>query len=144
MLEYLDDVMGRLFDFVESSALRRNTYVLVMSDNGSELFLGELSAKQVRRHVAAIGAADTIADRRAYCAVHVSHLHTRVCVCVCVCAHVSMRVLCIQPHVPGTCILPLVDTLPRQIHTHFLLQHLHDIIAGAHAIWHDWLQAGCE
>lgn len=82
MLEYLDDVMGRLFDFVESSALRRNTYVLVMSDNGSELFLGELSAKQVRRHVAAIGAADTIADRRAYCAVHVSHLHTRVCVCV--------------------------------------------------------------
>jgi len=38
MLEYMDDVLGRLFDFMEHSKLRENTYVLVMSDNGAELF----------------------------------------------------------------------------------------------------------
>lgn len=38
MLEYMDDVLGRLFDFMEHSKLRDNTYILVMSDNGAELF----------------------------------------------------------------------------------------------------------
>jgi arylsulfatase A-like enzyme len=38
MLEYMDDVLGRLFDFMERSKLRDNTYILVMSDNGAELF----------------------------------------------------------------------------------------------------------
>jgi arylsulfatase A-like enzyme len=38
MLEYMDDVLGRLFDYMDSSKLRDNTYVLVMSDNGAELF----------------------------------------------------------------------------------------------------------
>lgn len=38
MLEYMDDVLGRLFDFMERSKLRENTYVLVMSDNGAELY----------------------------------------------------------------------------------------------------------
>jgi arylsulfatase A-like enzyme len=38
MLEYMDDVLGRLFDWVEHSKLRDNTYVLVMGDNGAELF----------------------------------------------------------------------------------------------------------
>lgn len=38
MLEYLDDVLGRLFDFMNTSKLRENTYIFIMSDNGSELF----------------------------------------------------------------------------------------------------------
>ena len=38
MLEYMDDVLGRLFDFMERSKLRENTYVLVMGDNGAELY----------------------------------------------------------------------------------------------------------
>ncbi|WIA16297.1 hypothetical protein OEZ85_012998 [Tetradesmus obliquus] len=41
MLEYMDDVLGRLFDFIEASPLRDNTYVMIMGDNGSELFDGE-------------------------------------------------------------------------------------------------------
>lgn len=38
MLEYMDDVLGRLFDFMERSKLRDNTYIMVMSDNGAELY----------------------------------------------------------------------------------------------------------
>jgi arylsulfatase A-like enzyme len=41
MLEYMDDVLGRLFDYVEGSPLRDNTYIMIMGDNGSELFDGE-------------------------------------------------------------------------------------------------------
>ncbi|KAI8466606.1 MAG: alkaline-phosphatase-like protein [Monoraphidium minutum] len=41
MLEYMDDVLGRLFDYLETSPLHKNTYVLLMGDNGSELFDGE-------------------------------------------------------------------------------------------------------
>lgn len=48
MLEYMDDVLGRLFDYMASSPLRDNTYVMVMSDNGAELFGGELPNLQVR------------------------------------------------------------------------------------------------
>jgi arylsulfatase A-like enzyme len=44
----MDDVLGRLFDFIDNSPLRNNTYVMIMSDNGSELFDGELSNKLVR------------------------------------------------------------------------------------------------
>lgn len=40
-LEYMDDVLGRLFDFMADSSLRKNTYVMMMSDNGAELFPGE-------------------------------------------------------------------------------------------------------
>lgn len=49
-LEYMDDVLGRLFDYIDSSPLRNNTYVLLMSDNGSELFDGERRNKLVRPH----------------------------------------------------------------------------------------------
>jgi arylsulfatase A-like enzyme len=51
MLEYMDDVLGRLFDFMEHSKLRENTYVLVMSDNGAELYPEERKGmhRQVRR-----------------------------------------------------------------------------------------------
>jgi arylsulfatase A-like enzyme len=42
MLEYMDDVLGRLFDYIGSSPLRDNTYVMIMGDNGSELFNGEI------------------------------------------------------------------------------------------------------
>lgn len=50
MLEYMDDVLGRLFDFMEHSKLRDNTYVLVMGDNGAELFPEERKGmhRQVR------------------------------------------------------------------------------------------------
>jgi arylsulfatase A-like enzyme len=42
MLEYMDDVLGRLFDYIDSSPLRDSTYVMIMGDNGSELFNGEI------------------------------------------------------------------------------------------------------
>lgn len=42
MLEYMDDVLGRLFEYLDGSAFKQDTYVMVMSDNGSEMFLGEL------------------------------------------------------------------------------------------------------
>jgi arylsulfatase A-like enzyme len=48
MLEYMDDVLGRLFDYMDSSPFKEDTYVMVMSDNGSELFLGELPKNRVR------------------------------------------------------------------------------------------------
>jgi arylsulfatase A-like enzyme len=41
MLEYMDDMLGRLFDYIEASPLRDNTYIMIMGDNGSELFDGE-------------------------------------------------------------------------------------------------------
>jgi arylsulfatase A-like enzyme len=50
MLEYMDDVLGRLFDYVERSKLRDDTYILVMGDNGAELFPEERKGmhRQVR------------------------------------------------------------------------------------------------
>lgn len=42
MLEYMDDVLGRLFDYLEHSPLKEDTYIFLMSDNGSELFDGEI------------------------------------------------------------------------------------------------------
>jgi arylsulfatase A-like enzyme len=47
MLEYMDDVLGRLFDYIQGSAFKEDTYVMVMSDNGSEMFLGELPKRRV-------------------------------------------------------------------------------------------------
>lgn len=47
MMEYMDDVLGRLFDYLEQSLLKQKTYVMIMSDNGSELFLGEIGSKIV-------------------------------------------------------------------------------------------------
>uniref|UniRef100_A0A383WE69 Sulfatase N-terminal domain-containing protein n=1 Tax=Tetradesmus obliquus TaxID=3088 RepID=A0A383WE69_TETOB len=41
MLEWLDGIYGRLFSFLESSPLGRNTYVMIMSDNGPQLLFGE-------------------------------------------------------------------------------------------------------
>jgi arylsulfatase A-like enzyme len=51
MLEYMDDVLGRLFDYVERSKLRDDTYILVMGDNGAELFPEE--RKGMHRQVCA-------------------------------------------------------------------------------------------
>lgn len=36
----MDDVLGRLFDYLEAKDMYKDTYVFLMSDNGSEL-LGE-------------------------------------------------------------------------------------------------------
>jgi arylsulfatase A-like enzyme len=41
MLEWLDGIYGRLFSYLESSLLGRNTYVMIMSDNGPQLLFGE-------------------------------------------------------------------------------------------------------
>lgn len=41
MLEWLDGIYGRLFSFLESSPLGKNTYVMIMSDNGPQLLFGE-------------------------------------------------------------------------------------------------------
>jgi arylsulfatase A-like enzyme len=38
MVEYLDSVLGRLFDFVEATGLAQSTYVTISSDNGAALF----------------------------------------------------------------------------------------------------------
>ena len=49
MLEYMDDVLGRLFAFIEATPeLRDSTYVMLLSDNGSELFDGELPNRAAR------------------------------------------------------------------------------------------------
>jgi arylsulfatase A-like enzyme len=48
MLQYLDDVLGRLFDFLESSPLGKNTYVMIMSDNGPQLLVDEKEQQEVR------------------------------------------------------------------------------------------------
>jgi arylsulfatase A-like enzyme len=45
---YLDDVLGRLFDFLESSPLGKNTFVMIMSDNGPQLLLDEKDQQEVR------------------------------------------------------------------------------------------------
>jgi arylsulfatase A-like enzyme len=47
MLQYLDDVLGRLFSFLESSPLGKNTYVMIMSDNGPQLLLDEKDQQEV-------------------------------------------------------------------------------------------------
>lgn len=47
MLEYMDDVLGRLFDYVDNSPLKNNTYIMILSDNGSELFMGEMPNRDV-------------------------------------------------------------------------------------------------
>jgi arylsulfatase A-like enzyme len=39
--EYLDAVIGRVLDFVASSRLAANTYVMLASDNGAQLLDGE-------------------------------------------------------------------------------------------------------
>lgn len=44
-LEYMDDVLGRLFDYMDESPLRDNTYIMMMSDNGAELFPTERRGK---------------------------------------------------------------------------------------------------
>jgi arylsulfatase A-like enzyme len=61
MLEYMDDVLGRLFDFMERSKLRENTYVMVMSDNGAELYPEERKGmhREVGRAAAAAANART-------------------------------------------------------------------------------------
>lgn len=46
-MEYMDDVLGRLFDYIDNSPLKHNTYVMILSDNGSELFQGEMSNREV-------------------------------------------------------------------------------------------------
>ncbi|WIA28865.1 hypothetical protein OEZ86_011391 [Tetradesmus obliquus] len=51
MLEYMDDVLGRLFDFVANSPLAENTYVMIMSDNGAELFPTERKGKDKLRRM---------------------------------------------------------------------------------------------
>jgi arylsulfatase A-like enzyme len=38
MLEYLDEQIGRLLDFLDKSPLGANTYVLLSGDNGPALF----------------------------------------------------------------------------------------------------------
>ena len=38
MTEYVDSVIGRLMDYLESSGLLRDTYLFFAGDNGSELF----------------------------------------------------------------------------------------------------------
>ncbi|WIA17400.1 hypothetical protein OEZ85_014256 [Tetradesmus obliquus] len=48
MLQYLDDVLGRLFSFLESSPLGRNTYVMIMSDNGPQLLVDEKEQQERR------------------------------------------------------------------------------------------------
>lgn len=53
MLEYMDDVLGRLFEYLDGSAFKQDTYVMVMSDNGSEMFLGELPKSKVSNPPAA-------------------------------------------------------------------------------------------
>jgi arylsulfatase A-like enzyme len=49
MLQYLDDALGRLFSFLESSPLGKNTYVMIMSDNGPQLLMDEKDQQEVRR-----------------------------------------------------------------------------------------------
>lgn len=48
MLEYMDDVLGRLFEYLDSSPLKESTYVMILGDNGSELFNGEMANRDVR------------------------------------------------------------------------------------------------
>lgn len=41
MLEHLDSVLGRLFDYVFEGPLASNTYIMMMGDNGSEAELNK-------------------------------------------------------------------------------------------------------
>lgn len=68
-LEYMDDVLGRLFDYMDASPLKANTYVMLMSDNGAELFPGERRGNdKLVRYQAAFNNADIItADISAHC-----------------------------------------------------------------------------
>jgi arylsulfatase A-like enzyme len=44
MVEYLDSVLGRLFDFLEASGLAESSFVTISSDNGPALFHTESRA----------------------------------------------------------------------------------------------------
>jgi arylsulfatase A-like enzyme len=71
MLEYMDDVLGRLFDYVDSSPVKEDTYVMVMSDNGSEMFLGELPKNRVSAAAATLArCADAAATAGTWQAQH--------------------------------------------------------------------------
>jgi arylsulfatase A-like enzyme len=50
MTEYIDSIMGRLFDYLVSNDMMENTYLFFTGDNGSELFPGErvVPARQIR------------------------------------------------------------------------------------------------
>lgn len=45
MLEWLDSILGRLFDFLDNTGLVNNTYVMITSDNGPQLLKGEDEGK---------------------------------------------------------------------------------------------------
>uniref|UniRef100_A0A383VJP5 Sulfatase N-terminal domain-containing protein n=1 Tax=Tetradesmus obliquus TaxID=3088 RepID=A0A383VJP5_TETOB len=47
MLEYLDSVLGRLFKHLKDTGLDKNTYVMIMSDNGSFLMPDEPKKKRM-------------------------------------------------------------------------------------------------
>lgn len=47
MIHWLDDILGRLFDFLETSPLRDNTYVMFASDNGPQMLPDEMANKYV-------------------------------------------------------------------------------------------------
>ncbi|KAF6255124.1 alkaline-phosphatase-like protein [Scenedesmus sp. NREL 46B-D3] len=42
-LEYMDEVLGRLFDYLKTSGLDKSTYVMLMSDNGAAMLPNERS-----------------------------------------------------------------------------------------------------
>lgn len=71
-LEYLDDVLGRLFDWHENSPLRDNTYIMILSDNGSELFPGE--RKGQNKLVRGGGGPSLVKDPWLTCDVAAAHL----------------------------------------------------------------------
>ena len=50
MTEYIDSVLGRLFDYLVSNNMLEDTYLFFTGDNGSELFPGErqMPARQLR------------------------------------------------------------------------------------------------
>ncbi|KAF6264392.1 alkaline-phosphatase-like protein [Scenedesmus sp. NREL 46B-D3] len=47
-LEYLDDVLGDLFDHLKETGLDKTTYVMVMSDNGAALLRNERASVSMR------------------------------------------------------------------------------------------------
>lgn len=50
MLEYLDTVLGRLFNYLESSPHRQKTYIMISGDNGPDMRMEEiLHGKEVSR-----------------------------------------------------------------------------------------------
>lgn len=46
-VEYLDEVLGQLFDYLETSAFRNNTYVFLTSDNGPDE-LADITAEALK------------------------------------------------------------------------------------------------